>query len=138
MEEDRHACFYNVFRKLEKKDKEWDIKYQIILFKGTEYSKKNGQSNACLLTKRQLLAHINKLKGIVHFQVSISESKRRTSEKQADTAQAYPAMYSSSAGSQAKDCSKEQPCRPAFLLKLPVLSAQLLARGVPVCSGNQG
>lgn len=65
------ACFSFVFRHTS----EINIseKYEVILYKGTEFSRKKHKSNSCLFTKKQIRNHLRQAQGIYPFDFRITE-----------------------------------------------------------------
>ena len=68
---DGGACFSYIFRNLE--NEKVSIDYNIIIYKGTEFSKEEHNSNACLLTINQLKNHLKQAQCIYPFKFYIKE-----------------------------------------------------------------
>lgn len=71
-ERSREACFEHVFRHI---NTGHNVKYRIILYRGTEFSKNEHQSNACLFTKREVRRHLLLLKSLYPFHYKVSDYK---------------------------------------------------------------
>ena len=65
------ACFGFIFNRVE--TELVTETYKIILYKGTEYSKENHQSNACLFTHRQIKNHLKQAQEIYPFKFRVTE-----------------------------------------------------------------
>ena len=71
-EMDKEACFGYVFNRI---DTGHNVKYRVILYSGTEFSKNEHQSNACLFTKREVRRHLLLLKSLYPFHYKVSDYK---------------------------------------------------------------
>lgn len=71
-ERSREACFWHVFRNI---DTGHNVKYRIILYNGTEFSKNEHKSNACLFTKREVRRHLLLLKSLYPFHYKVLDYK---------------------------------------------------------------
>lgn len=65
------ACFSFVFRNINRKNVSEE--YEVILYKGTDLSRKNHDSNSCLFTKKQIRNHLRQAQGIYPFNFRITE-----------------------------------------------------------------
>lgn len=68
------ACFASAFRDVDTRKKS-SINYKIKLYTNAEISRNIGRSNFCPLSKKDLKNHIYLLKGIIPFEVQITEYK---------------------------------------------------------------
>lgn len=69
-EMNREGCFGYVFDNIEDNS---DVVYNILLYKGVNYSKKKHFSNACLFTKKEIRNHLRLLKIMYPFSYSVRD-----------------------------------------------------------------
>lgn len=65
------ACFSDVFRNTGERN--ISEEYEVILYKGTDFSRKEHKSNSCLFTKTQIRNHLKQAQGIYPFDFRITE-----------------------------------------------------------------
>lgn len=65
------ACFSFVFRRTSEENVSEE--YEIILYKGTDFSRVMHKSNSCLFTKKQIRNHLRQAQGIYPFDFYITE-----------------------------------------------------------------
>lgn len=70
----REWCFSKVFNEVQDKS---NVKYQVVLYKGTDYSKEKHASNACLFTKKEIRKHLKILKSIYPLTYSVTDYDKR-------------------------------------------------------------
>lgn len=70
-EMDTEACFSFVFRNISRKDVSEE--YEVILYKGTDFSREKHSSNSCLFTKKQIKRHLKQAQDIYPFDFRITE-----------------------------------------------------------------
>lgn len=66
------ACFSFVFGKTGKEN--ISEEYEVILYKGTDFSRATHNSNSCLFTKKQIRNHLRQAQGIYPFDFYITEA----------------------------------------------------------------
>ena len=73
-EMDVEACFSFVFNQ----NDEGNIseEYEVILYKGTAFSREHHNSNSCLFTKKQIRNHLKQAQGIYPFDFHITEAAK--------------------------------------------------------------
>lgn len=65
------VCFSFVFRHVSEQNVSEE--YEVILYKGTDFSRKKHNSNSCLFTKKQIRNHLRQAQGIYPFDFRITE-----------------------------------------------------------------
>lgn len=65
------ACFSFVFGQVSEKN--ISEEYEVILYKGTDFSREKHNSNSCLFTKKQIRNHLRQAQGIYPFDFRITE-----------------------------------------------------------------
>ena len=73
-EMDVEACFSFVFGQTGKEN--ISEEYEIILYKGTAFSREHHNSNSCLFTKKQIRNHLKQAQGIYPFDFHITEAAK--------------------------------------------------------------
>ena len=73
-EMDVEACFSFVFDKTDEENVSEE--YEVILYKGTAFSREHHNSNSCLFTKKQLINHLRQAQGIYPFDFHITEAAK--------------------------------------------------------------
>lgn len=68
---DVEACFSFVFRHTDEENVSEE--YEVILYKGTDFSREKHNSNSCLFTKKQIRNHLRQAQGIYPFDFYITE-----------------------------------------------------------------
>lgn len=71
-EMDVEACFSFVFNQIDEGNVSEE--YEVILYKGTAFSKEHHNSNSCLFTKKQIRNHLKQAQGIYPFDFHITEA----------------------------------------------------------------
>lgn len=71
-EMDVEACFSFVFEQTGKEN--ISEEYEVILYKGTAFSREHHNSNSCLFTKKQIRNHLKQAQGIYPFDFHITEA----------------------------------------------------------------
>ena len=71
---DVESCFSFVFQHTSNKN--ISEEYEVILYKGTDFSKKRHHSNSCLFTKKQIRNHLKQAHGIYPFDFHITEAAK--------------------------------------------------------------
>lgn len=71
-EMDAEACFSFVFGQTGKEN--ISEEYEVILYKGTAFSREHHNSNSCLFTKKQIRNHLKQAQGIYPFDFHITEA----------------------------------------------------------------
>lgn len=71
-EMDVEACFSFVFGQTGKEN--ISEEYEVILYKGTAFSREHHNSNSCLFTKKQIRNHLKQAQGIYPFDFHITEA----------------------------------------------------------------
>lgn len=66
------ACFSFVFRRTGEENVSEE--YEVILYKGTDFSRATHNSNSCLFTKKQIRNHLRQAQGIYPFDFYITEA----------------------------------------------------------------
>lgn len=73
--ETANACFSKIFwRNIE--NKKVSEKYDIVIYKGLQFSSRKSKSNACILSRREIRKHLDCAKRIFDFEYSFSNEKR--------------------------------------------------------------
>ena len=70
-EMDAEACFSFVFSRTSERN--ISEEYEVILYKGTDFSREHHSSNSCLFTKKQIRNHLRQAQGIYPFDFYITE-----------------------------------------------------------------
>ena len=70
-EMDAEACFSFVFNHTSERNVSEE--YEVILYKGTSFSREKHNSNSCLFTKKQIRNHLRQAQGIYPFDFHITE-----------------------------------------------------------------
>lgn len=65
------ACFSFVFKRTNERNVSEE--YEVILYKGTDFSRERHNSNSCLFTKNQIRNHLRQAQGIYPFDFYITE-----------------------------------------------------------------
>lgn len=73
-EMDAEACFSFVFGQTGKEN--ISEEYEVILYKGTAFSREHHNSNSCLFTKKQIRNHLKQAQGIYPFDFHITEAAK--------------------------------------------------------------
>lgn len=73
-EMDVEACFSFVFNKTDEENVSEE--YEVILYKGTDFSREKHNSNSCLFTKKQIRNHLRQAQGIYPFDFHITEAAK--------------------------------------------------------------
>ena len=73
-EMDVEACFSFVFNQIDKGNVSEE--YEVILYKGTAFSRERHNSNSCLFTKKQIRNHLKQAQGIYPFDFHITEAAK--------------------------------------------------------------
>ena len=68
------ACFSYVFGNTGERN--ISEEYEVILYKGTDFSRKEHRSNSCLFTKKQIRNHLRQAQGIYPFDFHITEAAK--------------------------------------------------------------
>ena len=68
------ACFSFVFKKTDEENVSEE--YEVILYKGTDFSREKHNSNSCLFTKKQIRNHLKQAQGIYPFDFHITEAAK--------------------------------------------------------------
>lgn len=71
---DAEACFSFVFAQTGKEN--ISEEYEVILYKGTAFSREHHNSNSCLFTKKQIRNHLKQAQGIYPFDFHITEAAK--------------------------------------------------------------
>lgn len=71
---DAEACFSFVFGQTGKEN--ISEEYEVILYKGTAFSREHHNSNSCLFTKKQIRNHLKQAQGIYPFDFHITEAAK--------------------------------------------------------------
>lgn len=71
---DAEACFSFVFGKTGQEN--ISEEYEVILYKGTAFSREHHNSNSCLFTKKQIRNHLKQAQGIYPFDFHITEATK--------------------------------------------------------------
>ena len=71
---DVDACFSFVFRRTDEENVSEE--YEVILYKGTDFSREKHNSNSCLFTKKQIRNHLKQAQGIYPFDFHITEAAK--------------------------------------------------------------
>ena len=73
-EMDVEACFSFVFNQIDEGNVSEE--YEVILYKGTAFSREHHNSNSCLFTKKQIRNHLKQAQGIYPFDFYITEAAK--------------------------------------------------------------
>ena len=73
-EMDVEACFSFVFNQIDEGNVSEE--YEVILYKGTNFSREKHNSNSCLFTKKQIRNHLKQAQGIYPFDFHITEAAK--------------------------------------------------------------
>ena len=73
-EMDVEACFSFVFNQIDEGNVSEE--YEVILYKGTAFSREHHNSNSCLFTKKQIRNHLKQAQGIYPFDFHITEAAK--------------------------------------------------------------
>ena len=73
-EMDVEACFSFVFNQIDEGNVSEE--YEVILYKGTAFSREHHNSNSCLFTKKQIRNHLKQAQGIYPFNFYITEAAK--------------------------------------------------------------
>ena len=73
-EMDVEACFSFVFNRIDEGNVSEE--YEVILYKGTAFSREHHNSNSCLFTKKQIRNHLKQAQGIYPFDFYITEAAK--------------------------------------------------------------
>ena len=73
-EMDVEACFSFVFNQIDEGNVSEE--YEVILYKGTDFSREKHNSNSCLFTKKQIRNHLKQAQGIYPFDFHITEAAK--------------------------------------------------------------
>lgn len=68
------ACFSFVFKQIDEGNVSEE--YEVILYKGTDFSREKHNSNSCLFTKKQIRNHLRQAQGIYPFDFYITEAAK--------------------------------------------------------------
>ena len=71
---DVEACFSFVFNQIDEGNVSEE--YEVILYKGTAFSREHHNSNSCLFTKKQIRNHLKQAQGIYPFDFHITEAAK--------------------------------------------------------------
>ena len=71
---DVEACFSFVFNQIDEENVSEE--YEVILYKGTAFSREHHNSNSCLFTKKQIRNHLKQAQGIYPFDFYITEAAK--------------------------------------------------------------